>query len=119
MSKLTLYGIPNCDTVKRARKALDAAGLDYRFHDFREDGLDESRVTHWADALGLDTLVNRRGTTWRKLPANTQAAIDAGDLAPLLEQPTLIKRPVIESDNAVTVGFAAKDADAIIARLQA
>ena len=65
MSNLTLYGIPNCDTVKRARQALDAAGVDHRFHDFRKDGLNAEQVARWADAVGLDTLINRRGMTWR------------------------------------------------------
>lgn len=117
MSTMTVYGIANCDTVKRARTALDAAGIAYAFHDFRKDGLDEARVKRWADAVGLDTLVNRRGTTWRQLPANTQESIETGDLTPLVEQPTLIKRPVIETDDGIIVGFAKKDADAILAKL--
>ena len=119
MSTLTVYGIPNCDTVKRARKALSAAGIDHQFHDFRKDGLTADAVNRWAETVGFDVLVNRRGTTWRKLPANMQASIDAGDLDPLLEQPTLIKRPVIETDDTVLVGFAAKDAEGIIAKLTA
>ena len=115
---ITLYGIPNCDTVKRARKALDGADIAHEVHDFRKDGLDESQLAAWVDAVGLDTLVNRRGTTWRQLPANTQAAIDAGDLAPLIEQPSLIKRPVFELADTVIVGFAKKDAESILAHLK-
>lgn len=118
MSALTLYGIPNCDTVKRARKALGDAGIDHQFHDFRKDGLNLDRVEFWADAVGADTLVNRRGTTWRKLPANAQAAIVSGDLSLLVDHPTLIKRPVIETADAVIVGFAKTDAEAIIAQLK-
>lgn len=119
MNTLTLYGIPNCDTVKRARKTLDDAGLDHEFRDFRKQGLQLDQVERWAKAVGIDTLVNRRGTTWRQLPANTQAAIESGDLSPLVEQPTLIKRPVIETDDTVRVGFAKKDAETIVAQLKA
>lgn len=119
MSTLTVYGIPNCDTVKRARKALDSAGVDHQFHDFRKDGLNLDRVQYWADAVGIDTLVNRRGTTWRQLPANARESVEAGDLSALVDQPTLIKRPVFETADAIIVGFAKADAEDILARLQA
>lgn len=118
MSTITVYGIPNCDTVKRARKALDAAGIDHHFHDFRKDGLRAEHVARWADAAGLDTLINRRGMTWRKLDDAAKAAIDGGDHAAIAAQPTIIKRPVFETGDSVLVGFAKSDADAVIEQLQ-
>ena len=118
MSNLTLYGIPNCDTVKRARKALDAAGVDHSFHDFRKDGLNAEQVARWADAVGLDTLINRRGMTWRKLDDADKAAIEGGDHAAIASQPTVIKRPVFDTGDSVLVGFAKGDEDAVIDQLQ-
>ncbi len=103
---VTLYGIPNCDTVRKARKWLDAHGIDYRFHDFRRDGLPAERLRAWAQAVGWETLLNRRGATWRQLPAEAREGIDAERaLALMAEQPTLIKRPVLEQAGGVTVGF--------------
>ena len=101
-----LYGIKNCDTVKKARKWLDAHGIDYRFHDFRADGLDEAMLRSWVSELGWETLVNRRGTTWRQLPAQVREAIDeASAIALVLEHPALIKRPVLDLGNRRVVGF--------------
>ena len=103
---ITLYGIPNCDTVKKARKWLEANGIDYRFHDFRKDGLDAKQLKRWTDALGWETVLNRKGTTWRQLPEDARNAVDAKSAAKLmLEQPTLIKRPVLEQGNNVRCGF--------------
>ncbi len=102
----TLYGIKNCDTIKKARKWLEAHGVDYRFHDFRADGLDEKRLRGWVKQLGWETLLNRRGTTWRKLPEADREGIDAARAIELmLEQPALIKRPVLEHGKDVCVGF--------------
>lgn len=116
---ITLYGIKNCDTVKRARKTLDGAGLAHRFHDFRVDGLDRPTVQGWLQTLPAEQLLNRRGTTWRQLSDDQQARADGASLAELLvEMPTLIKRPVIDRNGALRVGFAAKDADDILAWLQ-
>ena len=105
----TLYGIPNCDTVRKARSWLDTQGIAYRFHDFRADGLTAERVAAWVDALGWDALLNRRSTTWRQLDVDVRAAIGAAT-APvlLLTQPTLIRRPVLEQDGAVHLGFDAE-----------
>ncbi|MDX5378287.1 MAG: ArsC family reductase [Halomonas sp.] len=101
-----LYGIKNCDTVKKARKWLDAHGVDYRFHDFRADGLDEARLRGWVNELGWETLVNRRGTTWRQLPAEVRESIDeASAIALMREQPALIKRPVLDLGERRVVGF--------------
>ena len=106
-----LYGIPNCDTVKKARAWLAQHGGDARFHDLRKDGLDAGRVARWHAAVG-DRLVNRRGTTWRGLDADTQAGAETpdGTQALALAFPALIKRPVVEwPDGTISVGFDAKE----------
>jgi arsenate reductase (glutaredoxin) len=108
MTQPTLYGIATCDTVKRARAWFDAGGIDYRFVDFKKSGLEPARLARWVDALGWEALLNRRGTTWRKLPAEQQAAvIDAASAqALMLDQLSVIKRPVVEwADGRVTVGY--------------
>ena len=105
-----LYGIKNCDTVKKARKWLETAGIEYRFHDFRSDGLEREKVAAWNQAVGWETLLNRRGTTWRQLPEEVKETIDeARALDLMIEHPTLIKRPVLEHGKDVLVGF--KEAD--------
>lgn len=106
---VTVYGIPNCDTVKKARKWLDAQGIDHAFHDFRKDGLDKAKLAHWLDNVPVDILLNRRGTSWRKLSDADKANDDVAHLTTLmLDNPTLIKRPVCEKDGIVTVGFNAE-----------
>ena len=104
---MTLYGIPNCDTVKKSRAWFAARGVDIAFHDLRRDALDAEHLTRWLHALGAERLLNRSGTTWRKLGADQQrAADDDATLIPLLlAQPTLIRRPVVEIDGKVTAGF--------------
>jgi len=105
---IVLYGIPNCDTVKKARAWLAAQGVAYDFHDFKKQGLPPQRLDRWLAALGRDRLLNRQGLTWRKLDAAQQAAAadDAGARALMLAQTSVIKRPVVEWDAAsVTVGF--------------
>ena len=103
---LTLYGINNCDTVKKARRWLEDHGIEYQFHDFRQDGLDINQLTSWVENLGWETLVNKRSTTWRGLSdkdkniLSKQQAIDL-----LLIHPTLIKRPVVVKNKTVLVGF--------------
>ena len=107
---ITLYGIPNCDTVKKARRWLDEAGLDYRFHDFRKDGLDGDLLQSWLDGLGWAKVLNKAGTTFRKLPDEQKADLDAAKAkALMLEQPAMIKRPVLDADGALSVGFKADD----------
>lgn len=102
-----LYGIPNCDTVKKARNWLDARGAPYQFHDFKKAGLDAATVESWLGQVGWETLVNRKGTTWRKLPDERKAAIvDAASAqALMLENPSVIKRPVLVTGKTVQVGF--------------
>jgi Spx/MgsR family transcriptional regulator len=111
MRTITLYGIPNCDTVKKARAWLADQGVAYTFHDFRKQGVPPDHLDRWLAAAG-DKLLNRQGTTWRKLDAATQAsaADTTGARALMLAQPSVIKRPVVEwGGDAVTVGFSPDD----------
>ncbi|MDO9276942.1 MAG: arsenate reductase [Polaromonas sp.] len=104
---IILYGIPNCDTVKKARAWLTAQGLAHEFHDFKKTGVPTDRLSAWESALGWQKLLNRQGTTWRKLdPAEQAGAVDAVSAQALMRaQPSLIKRPVVEWGNRSTVGF--------------
>lgn len=105
---LRLYGLANCDTCKKARAWLAAAGVAHSFHDFKAQGPSDTSLRHWLAALGPELLINRRGTTWRSLDASTQGAATQADTAlPLLRaQPSLIKRPLVEWPNGqVSVGF--------------
>ncbi len=106
----TLYGIKNCDTIKKARKWLETNGIDYQFHDFRTDGLSEKQLKAWVKELGWGTLLNKRGTTWRKLPDKTKDSINEKNaIALMLGQPTMIKRPVLDLGKQRKVGFSEKD----------
>ena len=107
MSDTVLYGISNCDTVRKARRFLDDNGIDYRFHDFRKDGMDSVPLKSWLDQLGGDALVNRRGTTWRKLDAAGRESFDATPDRLLIDYPTLIRRPVLTRGKHLMVGFSA------------
>ena len=101
-----LYGISNCDTVRKARKWLTAHHIEYHFHDVRKDGLDSKMLKHWERETDWETLLNRRGTTWRKLDDETKTSINKTSAIQLmLEEPTLIKRPVLQHKNKITVGF--------------
>lgn len=103
---IIVYGIPNCDTVKKARTWLADNGFDFTFHDFRKDGLDGATLEGWIAELGRDVVINRRGTTWRKLTeAEKQVDSDADAVALLLANPALIKRPVIDLGDRRLVGF--------------
>ena len=107
----TLYGIPNCDTVKKARAWLTEHGVEYAFHDFKKQGVPVAALDHWLKAVGWEVLVNRKGTTWRKLDEAARAAVvDAASArALMLTHTSAIKRPVVQWDDAVTVGFDAGD----------
>lgn len=105
-----LYGIPNCDTVKKARAWLDGQGLAYTFHDYKKEGADPARLAQWIDTAGLDTVLNRRGTTFRALPEADKADIDAAKAVRLMAaSPSLIKRPVVEHPGGLLVGFKADE----------
>ena len=114
---ITVYGIANCDTCRKARRWLDDRGADYRFHDFRKDGLERATVAAWLGELGPDVLVNRRGTTWRQLPEDDRAKLESNAADLLVAHPTLIKRPVIDLGNTRQVGFAAAQVTALEATL--
>jgi len=103
---LTLYGIKNCDTVKKARRWLEDHGVEYQFHDFRQDGLDKKQLSGWLEQLGCEAIVNKRSTTWRNL-SDKDKAISTNQQASklLLANPTLIKRPVVEKNKTLLVGF--------------
>jgi Spx/MgsR family transcriptional regulator len=103
-----LYGIPNCDTVKRARAWLAGHGVVYEFHDFKKAGVPADRLATWTEAAGWQRVLNRQGTTWRKLePAVQAAVVDAASAQALMRaQASVIKRPVVEwDDGRITVGF--------------
>ena len=104
---LHLYGIPGCDTVKKARKWLDANGLEYAFHDYKKEGADAAKLEAWIAAHGVDVVLNKRGTTYRKLSDEEKAkAADSHEAVALLVQhPTMIKRPVVEHSAGTLVGF--------------
>ncbi len=103
---ITLSGIPNCDTVKKARTWLDGRGVDYRFHDFKKEGVTAAELEKWADAAGWEVLLNKRGTTFRGLSDADKEDIDRAKAIRLMEaHPSLIKRPVVSDGTRVTVGF--------------
>ena len=107
---IELYGIPNCDTVKKARKWLEANGREYAFHDYKKEGADPERLTGWCDHVGWEVLLNTRGTTFRKLPETDKTDIDRAKAITLMtEHPSMIKRPVVEHDDGLLVGFNAPD----------
>lgn len=103
-----IYGIKNCDTMKKARRYLEAAGIDYGFHDYRSDGLDGELLQRFIDQLGWQDLLNTRGTTWRKLPETARATINDANSAKqlMLAQPAIIKRPLLcTPDGSMLLGF--------------
>lgn len=108
----TLYGIPNCDTVKRARDWLATRGVAHEFHDFKKAGVPTDRLQAWVDAAGWERVLNRKGTTWRKLdPAQQASVVDATSARALMRaQASVIKRPVVEwADGRITIGFDESD----------
>lgn len=105
---ITLYGIKNCDTVRKARKWLDSHGVEYRFHDFREDGMNKDAVAAWIDELGWQNLVNRRSSSWKNLDEQVRANMnDETAQKAILMQPTLIKRPLLDTGKQRYTGFSA------------
>ncbi len=106
---VTIYGIKNCDTMKKAKAWLDERGVAYRFHDYKAAGVERARLETWVRKLGWDALLNRAGTTFRKLPdADKDVRTEAKAVALMLAQPSLIKRPVLEVGDSLLVGFNAR-----------
>ncbi len=102
----TFYGIPNCDTVKKARARLDAGGVAYAFHDYKKAGVDPAALDRWMAAVGWEALLNRAGTTFRKLADADRADLGTAKArALMLAQPSLIRRPVVEHGDTLLIGF--------------
>lgn len=117
---IVIYGLRNCDSCRKARALVEAAGVAHRFHDLRADGLPPGGLGRWLAAAGWEVLLNRRGTTWRALPEAEQAALDAAAAAALMARhPALIKRPVIEAGDTLIVGLAPPQQAALKAALAA
>lgn len=107
---ITLYGIKNCDTVKRARKWLESRDIEYCFHDFREDGLDAGLLDRLESRLGWSNMLNRRSTSWRQIPDSEKSDLDTRTAkALMLAHPTLIKRPVLENQQTLLIGFSSDE----------
>jgi arsenate reductase len=103
---VTIYGIKNCDTMKKARTWLDEHGVAARFHDYKTEGIDKARLEAWEKAVGWEILLNRAGTTFRALPDDQKQALNAKKaIALMLAQPSMIKRPVLDAGGKLTVGF--------------
>lgn len=101
-----LYGIPNCDTMKKAIRWLDEHGITYQFHNYKKVGVDEKLLRQWVDRVGWEVLLNRRGMMWRRLDDSVKAEINEENaIRVMLETPSIIKRPVLETDKTLNVGF--------------
>ena len=110
MASVSLYGIPNCDTVKKARAWLDAQGIAYTFHDYKKEGADPAKLHAWIAAKGWETVLNRWGTAFRKLDPAQTADLDADKAVPLMQaSPSTIKRPVVEYPGGLLIGFDAAE----------
>ena len=101
-----LFGIPNCDTIKKARKWMGENGIDYEFHDYKKLGVPEKELKNWIKQVGWEILLNKRGTTWRKLEETIKNTVnEKSAIQIMLENPSIIKRPVLDSNGSITVGF--------------
>jgi arsenate reductase len=104
--KTIIYGIKNCDTMKKARSWLEASGVEHEFHDYKVSGIEAAKLTAWVKVVGWQTLLNRAGTTFRKVPDRAKQDLDeAKAIKLMLEQPSMIKRPVLERGKTLLVGF--------------
>jgi Spx/MgsR family transcriptional regulator len=111
---VTLYGIPNCDTMKKARKWLAKRGIDYRFHDYKKDGLDRDLLCSWVEELGWEALLNRRGMMWRKLDPAVKTDLDrTRAIEIMLATPSIIKRPLLDTGKSRHLGFSDRQYQAI------
>jgi arsenate reductase len=112
--KTTIYGIKNCDTMKKARAWLDKHGVAHDFHDYKVSGIDRATLDRWAAVVGWETLLNRAGTTFRKLPESARDGLtEARAMKLMIEQPSMIKRPVLEQGRTLLVGFDEKRYSAV------
>ncbi|WP_089140098.1 ArsC family reductase [Vibrio rumoiensis] len=112
---ITMYGIPNCDTIKKAKKWLDANGVEYHFHDYRKEGIDTELVSLFCQQFGWETVVNKRGTTYRQLTDEKKNTLNAENaLLLLVENPAMIKRPILLTDTAALIGFKAADYETLL-----
>ncbi|MBN9545395.1 MAG: ArsC family reductase [Alphaproteobacteria bacterium] len=114
---MTLYGIKNCDTMKKARAWLDGHGIAYAFHDYKTAGIEKARLQAWVSQLGWEVLLNRAGTTFRKLPdAEKDGLTEKKAIALMLAQPSMIKRPVLEMSGKITAGFRPEQYEKLLKR---
>ena len=112
---ITMYGIKNCDTIKKARTWLEGRGIAYDFHDYKASGIDEGALRTWVDEHGWEKILNRAGTTFRKLPEDARADLDADKaIALMVAQPSMIKRPVLDLGDTRLVGFKADQYEAAL-----
>ncbi|MGB1090807.1 MAG: ArsC family reductase [Oceanobacter sp.] len=112
---ICLYGIKNCDTMKKAFKWLEENGVDYQFHDYKKQGLTSELASAWLDELGWEALINKRGTTWRKLPEEQRDNMTTESaLAVMLENPSIIKRPLLDTGSEKHLGFKAADYETLL-----
>jgi Spx/MgsR family transcriptional regulator len=112
---IDLYGIPNCDTMKKARAWLDERGIAYRFHDYKREGVDEARLRGWIEELGWEALMNRRGTTWRKLPEDVRERMDSESaIRVMMENPSIIRRPLLDTGQVRHAGFSESDYERLL-----
>ena len=113
---ITIYGIKNCETIKKARAWLNKRGVEYDFHDYKTAGIERERLERWEEEVGWETLLNRAGTTFRKLPDKDKAALNAKKaVALMLAQPSMIKRPVLDlGGGKLLVGFAPEQFEAVL-----
>ncbi|WP_115718245.1 ArsC family reductase [Gallaecimonas mangrovi] len=106
----TIYGIKNCDTIKKARKWLEENAISYQFHDYRVDGLRQQQLKYWAKELGWEAMLNKRGTTFRQLPDSDKDNLNEDKaIALMLQHPALIKRPLLATDETLALGFKAEN----------
>ncbi|HKI59725.1 MAG TPA: ArsC family reductase [Mariprofundaceae bacterium] len=106
MSQVEMFGIPNCDTIKKARKWLEGKGVEYQFHDYKKEGANPVLLKQWCQSVGWEILLNRRGTAWRKLPDDVKESVDEiSSIQLMVENPSMIKRPVLVNNGKITVGF--------------
>ncbi len=112
---MIMYGIPNCDTIKKARAFLNKNNLYYEFHDYKKQGVDTGLLKHWCDSFGYENVLNRRGTTWRKLDDETKASINQETAILLMQElPSMIKRPILDTGKKLVLGFVQSEYESLL-----